>query len=397
MSRPAAHSTSVPDCQPGAPVPFIVLTGFLGAGKTTLLNRLLAAEHHRKVAVLVNELGQIDIDAGLIRARSSDVMELSGGCVCHQLGVQRELWSALDEVVLRSRPDAIVLETSGIAEPDEIVRGLVAWREEERGRPKAEAVAVADRTRDEDEDDGGIRGGEVVDGRGLSRLTLPAVVTVVDAQAGAEQMARHAEARAQVRSADQIVLAKTELSSADTLARLHGVLVALNADAERVAFPQGREADAALPAWLVDLATAAVAGEVGARAREARRDNGGRTIRSGSGHAAAHAHRRGQGHGHQLAAASYIDEVPLVAEALLLACCGLGARLVRAKGFVHVAGETRRGFLEVAGLETSLRLGEAWGPEEKRVTRLVLIGEGLDDEIVRRRLWACRAQGLAKD
>ena len=391
MSRPAARPTSVPDSPPAGPVPFIVLTGFLGAGKTTLLNRLLAAEHHRKVAVLVNELGQIDVDAGLIRARSSDVMELSGGCVCHQLGVQRELWSALDEVILRSRPDAVVLETSGIAEPDEIVRGLVAWRAEERGR--------GDEHEDEQEDEDGIRGmrgggGEVVDGRGLSRLTLPAVVTVVDAQAGAEQLARHAEARAQVRSADQLVLAKTELSSADALARLHGILVALNADAERVAFPRSQEADGALPAWLVDLTTIAVAGEVRAGApREAREENGAPASRSGIGHAPrrGHEHR----HGHQLSAASYVDEVPLVAEALLLACHGLGARLIRAKGFVHLAGETRRGFLEVAGLETSLRLGEAWGRDERRVTRLVLIGEGLDDEIVRRRLWACRAPGVA--
>jgi len=108
-----------------APVPFVILTGFLGAGKTTLLNRVLGAEHHRKIAVIVNELGRIDIDAGLIRARSSDVMELSGGCVCHQLGVQRELWSALDEIILRARPDAVILETSGIAEPAEIARAAL--------------------------------------------------------------------------------------------------------------------------------------------------------------------------------------------------------------------------------------------------------------------------------
>jgi G3E family GTPase len=194
------------------------------------------------------------------------------------------------------------------------------------------------------------------------------------------------------------VLAKTELSSADALARLHGILVALNADAERVAFPRGREADAALPAWLVDLTTIAVAGAVRAGApREAREEDGAPASRSGTGPAPRRGDDHEHRHGHQLSAACYIDEVPLVAEALLLACHGLGARLIRAKGFVHLAGETRRGFLEVAGLETSLRLGEAWGPAETRVTRLVLIGEAFDDEIVRRRLWACRAPSLGKD
>ena len=84
---------------PLPPVPLIILTGFLGAGKTTILNRVLGAQHHLRIAVLVNELGRIDIDAGLIRARAGDVLELSGGCVCHQIGVQRELWSALHDVV----------------------------------------------------------------------------------------------------------------------------------------------------------------------------------------------------------------------------------------------------------------------------------------------------------
>jgi G3E family GTPase len=361
-----------------APVPFVILTGFLGAGKTTLLNRVLGAEHHRKIAVIVNELGRIDIDAGLIRARSSDVMELSGGCVCHQLGVQRELWSALDEIILRARPDAVILETSGVAEPAEIARGLGTWKTEAlRARREADqARTSAKDDAGEGNDDGDGDGGDdrwpadELGGEGLRHLTLAAVVTVVDAQAGGGQIRRHGEAHAQVLAADQIVLSKTELVPAATLAELHGLLAGLNARAERIAFPAGAEGTSLLAPWLFRL-TEQVGSEPGAQV--ARRPGG------------------PHDHGQQLAAASYVDEAPLVAEALLLACRGLGARLVRAKGWVHIAGESRRGFLEVAGLEIGLRFEEAWRPDEKRMTRLVLIGDGLDEETILRQLWACRA------
>ena len=70
----------------------------------------------------------------------------------------------------------------------------------------------------------------------------------------------------------------------------------------------------------------------------------------------------------------------------------LGERLVRAKGFVHLAGEPRRGFVERAGVRTSLELREPWPGAERR-TELVLIGDGLDEAALRRALWACRAAG----
>src|SRR3954454_4363047 len=102
-------------------VPLVVVTGFLGAGKTTALNRVLGAQHRRRVAVIVNELGRIDIDGRLLRARAGDMVELAGGCVCHEVRTQAELWGALREVIERSRPERVVLETTGIAEPEAIL------------------------------------------------------------------------------------------------------------------------------------------------------------------------------------------------------------------------------------------------------------------------------------
>ncbi|MES1204560.1 MAG: GTP-binding protein [Pseudomonadota bacterium] len=319
-----------------AAVPLVVLTGFLGAGKTTVLNRVLGTQHHRRVAILVNELGRIDIDASLIRGRAGDVLELTGGCVCHQIGVQRELIAALGDVIARSSPDVVVLETTGIAEPAAI---LVALR-----RARAPAMDA-------------ISGG---------RFGPIAVVTVVDAVAGRRQLDRHEEVRDQVTAADQILISKTDEGQPQELAALHRRLHDLNARAERAAFPATGAGTAALVPWLLD------ARPLAARAP------------------AAAPRRGGASHAHQLAAATYVDDAPLIEEALLLACESLGDRLIRVKGFVHLAGEPRRGFLERAGDTTRMTLGEPWN-DEPRLTRLVLIGEDLDEGALHRRLWACRA------
>jgi G3E family GTPase len=350
-----------PDIRSDSAVPLVILTGFLGAGKTTVLNRALGAHHQRRVAVLVNELGRIDIDAALIRGRAGDVLELAGGCVCHQIGVQRELWSALADIVERARPDVVVLETTGIAEPEAILRGIE--RLEERGDRDGDADGDGDVT--------GSWSPALVEERrrlalqGVISRRTTAVVTVVDGEAGEAQLAKHDEARAQVVAADGILISKVELVPAAALAGLHRTLNELNPRAERAAFPRGSAGTAALVPWLLD-----------ARPLPDRR------------HAAdRHAHRA---HAHQLAAATYVDDAPLVGPALVLALDGFGERLVRAKGFVLLEGEERRGVLQRAGGRTVLELGDAWG-NEPRLTRLVLIGEELDEAALHRRLWACRS------
>ena len=306
--------------------PLVLLTGFLGAGKTTALNRVLGAQHHRRVGVIINELGRIDIDTRLVKSRSGDVLELAGGCVCHEVRVQSELWAAIAEVARRARPEVIVLETTGIAEPWSILDGL--------------------------------------DGLGAAAPAVAAgVVCVVDAEAGAGQIARHEEARAQVEAADRILLTKLDLAAPEAVVALHRELARRNPSAERASFPPTDEATAELCPWLLDARPSG-------RARPS--------------HAP---HRHGQ-----LAAVAYRDAAPLLAEPLLAVIDRLGSALVRAKGFVHLAGEARRGFLERAGLHTELRLAEPWGGESP-VTEIVLIGEGLDAGAIRRQLWACRAAG----
>ena len=321
----------------GDPVPLLIVTGFLGAGKTTLLNRVLGAAEGRRIGVIINELGRIDIDTRLIKSRSGDVMELVGGCVCHEVRVQSELWAAVAEVAARSQPEIVILETTGIAEPWAILDGLDALP------------------------------------RRTAPVTAGGVVCVVDAESGARQIERHEEARAQVEAADRILLSKLDLASAEQIVGIHRLLAQRNADAERAGFPAGAEGTALLVPWLLDVGASPRSGAARARASQA------------ADREPPHAHG-------QLVAAVFSDEAPLLAEPLLQVCERLGAALVRAKGFVHVAGEPRRGFLERAGAHTTLKYADPWGADRPR-TELVFIGEGFDEAAVRRQLWACRARG----
>lgn len=102
-------------------VPLTIIGGFLGSGKTTVLRSLLTSPHGRKLVVLVNDFGAINIDAELVESQTDDVINLKNGCAC--CAVSSDLTNALIEVVDREDlPDAIVLEASGIADPQGIAQ-----------------------------------------------------------------------------------------------------------------------------------------------------------------------------------------------------------------------------------------------------------------------------------
>jgi G3E family GTPase len=316
-------------------VPFTILTGWLGAGKTTALNRMLAAAHGKRIAVLVNELGRISIDTQLIIGRGGDVLELAGGCVCCKVDIKNDLWDGIGDIVARSQPDCVVLETTGIAEPAAILDGLVRV-----------PAAVRDRI-------------------------LPAgVICVVDAETGAAALGRREEAREQALSADRVLVSKLDVASAEAVRQTHAVLDELAPQAERAAFPDGEAGARAMTAWVIEP----------------------RKLHAWRAHARAHAHDdddHGHHHGNQLVAVTFVDDAPLVGERVLAYINALGDQLVRAKGFVRLAGDGR-GFVERAGVRTELRDGGAWGDGARR-SELVLIGDDLDEAAVHRALWACRA------
>lgn len=102
-----------------------VLTGFLGAGKTTLVNHILSSDHGRRIAVIVNEAGEIGIDGDLIVSSDEEIIELANGCVCCTLSVRNDLTGMVLKLLERAEPpDYVLIEASGLADPAPITQAL---------------------------------------------------------------------------------------------------------------------------------------------------------------------------------------------------------------------------------------------------------------------------------
>ncbi len=107
-------------------VPVTVLGGYLGAGKTTLVNELLRGSHGRRLAVLVNDFGSVNVDVDLITAHDGETLSLANGCVC--CSIADALGDALDRVLaLDPPPEQIVIEASGVADPAKIAMYGQGW------------------------------------------------------------------------------------------------------------------------------------------------------------------------------------------------------------------------------------------------------------------------------
>ena len=104
-------------------IPVTVLTGYLGAGKTTLLNRILTEEHHQRVAVIVNEFGEVGIDHQLVMDADEEIFEMNNGCIC--CTVRGDLIRMVGELMQRQNSfDHLVIETTGLADPAPVIQSF---------------------------------------------------------------------------------------------------------------------------------------------------------------------------------------------------------------------------------------------------------------------------------
>ncbi len=330
-----------------ARVPVVVITGFLGAGKTTLVNRILASDHGRRFAVLVNEFGEIGIDHALIRTTDEQLIELNNGCLCCVL--RGDLIVELRALLRREpRLDGVIIETTGLADPGPVIQTF-----------------FADQTL-------------------MALARLASVTTVVDALRLRERLADVAEAARQVGFADQIVLNKVDAVAAGALADVEADIRRINPTAPIV---RARYCDVGVDTLLqrraFDLARIAEALNAG-------RVHGGEGVD--------HPHPGG----HDVASVALSSTRAFAHERLERWLEDLLARhgqdIFRAKGVIRVAGEPRKlAFQSVNRVLEGEYLGE-WGADEPRLSRIVFIGRALDANALRRGFFACAADaGKAPD
>jgi len=302
-------------------IPVTVVTGFLGSGKTTLINHILEGQHGRKIAVIVNEFGEIGIDGQLMISDGEEqLVEFNNGCLC--CTVRGDLVRTLEDLMQRADLDAVLVETTGLADP----------------APVASTFIVADEIK--------------------ANFNLDAFVTVVDAPNLQRNLLDSHEAQEQVAFADIILINKTDLVSADELAKIEQQIRSLNpiAKIHHTAFS------------VVDLPL--ILG-TGAFDLEAKLEVDPEFLDDLE-------------HEHDAAIGSFAltSEKPIDMNRFMLWMNALaqdkGEDLYRTKGLFYAQGFPERVLFQSVRMLTSMKRDRLWKPDEAKLTQLVVIGRNLN-------------------
>ena len=336
-------------------IPVTLVTGFLGSGKTTLVSRLVRHPDMRRVAVVINEVGEIGIDHDIVAMASENIALLANGCIC--CSVRTDLQETLRELFGQRRAgqladfDRVIVETTGLADPAPVLQTLAS------------------------------------DTMLATHYRTDGVVTLVDAVNGRLTLQQHQEATKQIALADRVFLTKSDLAAADDLQALREAVHAINPGARVSLLVRG----AVEPGELVNLGLASA--RAGAQTLSflgeslAGDGSGGeRTLRS-------------KIHDGGIRTLSLRFERPFTwtafSAALDLLATLRGPDLLRVKGIVNVAGEpvVVQGVQHVFHEPVPL---DRW-PSDDRGSRLVFITRNIDAQVIRNLVQAVADAGGSAD
>ncbi len=313
-------------------IPVTVVTGFLGSGKTTLVNRILHEKHGRKIAVIVNEFGEVSIDGQLIVSDDQEeLVEFNNGCLC--CTVRGDLIETLAKLQARADLDAILIETTGLADP----------------APVASTFFVADEIK--------------------SNTKLDSFIVLADAVNLEQNLSQSEEAMEQLAFADIVLINKMDLVSAEQGAAIEKRIRSLNPmakihytehsviDIDTIFGVGAFDLDAKLevdPTFLEDLE-----------------------------------------HEHDDAVVSFVlrEERPVDINLFLGWLSPLlmerGEDIYRTKGIFYARGFKQRVVFQSVRMLTAMKPDKPWGPDEKKITEFVVIGRNLDRDEFAEGLAAC--------
>jgi cobalamin biosynthesis protein CobW len=340
---------------PLARIPCTIVTGFLGAGKTTLIRHVLANANGRRLAVIVNEFGDVGIDGEILKGcgdaacPEENIVELANGCLC--CTVADEFVPALDQILAREpKVEHIVIETSGLALPKPLVQAF-HWPAI-KGRVSVDGVIA------------------VVDGAALADGQVAADLDALSAQRAADAALDHDDPIEevfgdQIACADLVVLNKRDLLDSAGLDKAIAAVQGALPRAVRVVAVADGKAD---PAALLGLG---VGTEADIENRKTRHDD-----------ELEHDHDDFD---------SFVVKLAEIAEPAVLAkrvaAVADAHNALRMKGFVPVAGKPLRLLIQAVGPRVSHYYDRPWGAGEARQGSLVVIGlKGIDREAVTREL-----------
>ena len=358
-------------------IPATIITGFLGAGKTTLIRHMLQNAQGRRIALIINEFGDLGVDGDILKGcgdetcREEDVMELSNGCIC--CTVADDFIPTMEKLLAREdRPDHIVIETSGLALPQPLVRAF-NW-------PGISTQVTVD----------GVV--TVVDGKAVTEGRFAHSVAAVDAQRQLDENLDHETPLSelfedQIACADMIVVNKTDLLEGAEAEALVGTLrESSRSGVQVVTTSMGK-----LP---VDVL---LGQRIGA---ESDLDSRHELHHHHHDHSDEHEHHHDHDHDHHHdhdhdAFESFVVTLGEITDPKAFSdqvSTIIGAHdILRLKGFAAVSGKPMRLTLQAVGPRVETYFDQPFG-DTARATRLVVIGQaGLDQAAIEAALKSCAA------